>query len=69
MNLEVELGSGLCNIVKIFLLAIVKLVILVNFYFEKVEVELMWLKYSNVEVRSIIVVIKGLVKLLEIEVI
>lgn len=32
------------------------------------EVELMWLKYSNVEIRSIIVVFKSLEKLLEIEV-
>lgn len=68
-NLEVELGSGLRNTVKTSLLAIAKLAILVNPYPEKAEVELMRLKYSNAEVRSIIAVIKGLAKLSEIEVI
>ncbi len=64
-QLKVELASGVRDTMKTSLLAIAKLAILVNPSPESAETELMRLKYSNVEIRSAIAIIKSLTKLSE----
>lgn len=67
-QLGIELASGLRDTVKTSLLAIAKLAILVNPQPKVAETELMRLKYSNVEIRSVLAVIKCLAKLSDIRI-